>query len=531
AEPRWVAFTFIATRDPAGKVVRWTGTIADIDDAKRDLATVLDAIPGMVALLTPASEVDVVNNELMTYVGKPLEEIKQWGTNGIVFPEDVPRTAAALMEAMSTGQPYEMEVRIRRFDGTYRWNQTRGLPFRDASGGIVRWYAMVADIDERKRAEEGLRESEERYALAVAGSDDGVWDVDFAAGRAFISARARELAGLPPGPEMVSMDEWFASLPLHPDDVARRHAAVQAHLSGRTPAYEGEFRFRHPDGVYRWRRLHGLCQRDARGKPHRMAGSISDVDVRRRAEEALRLSEERDALPLGAAEEGHFDNDLETDKMFVSARLNEIYGLAPVASVADRREFLERLPIHPEDRHLVADLGKSDWPAQDVYEVEYRIIPRPGEVRWIHSRAKVTRDAYGRARRRIGVVADITERKRAEEALREQTDRLQLGQAAMRMIIMDWNVAEDLLSWSDSPEWLRGPAPASGDYPAFKDQVRPEDRDSFLATRGRALETLQVQTTQFRVVRPAAKRTWLLERKQAFAGGDGKAVRMLSAMF
>ena len=122
-------------------------------------------------------------------------------------------------------------------------------------------------------------------------------------------------------------------------------------------------------------------------------------------------------------------------------------------------------------------------------------------------------------------------RKRAEEALREQTERLQLGQAAMRMIIMDWNVTEDLLTWSDSPEWLRGPMPASGRYPRFKDQVHPEDRDRFLATRRRALETLQVQTTEFRVVRTDGEVIWVLERKHAFAGADGKPVRMLAAMF
>src|ERR1700741_2323221 len=120
-----------------------------------------------------------------------------------------------------------------------------------------------------------------------------------------------------------------------------------------------------------------------------------------------------------------------------------------------------------------------------------------GEVRWIQHNGLCVRDASGRAVRWCGSVRDVTERRRAQEALRQQTERLQLGQAAMRMIVMDWNVAEDLLTWSDSPEWLRGPLPASSRYPLFKDQVHPEDRDGFLVTRSRALGTLQVQTTEF----------------------------------
>src|SRR5262245_37059171 len=578
-QTRWVAFTFIASRDPAGKPVRWTGTITDINDAKRDLATVLDAIPGMVALLTPASEVDVVNNELMAYLGKPLEEIKQWGTNGIVLPEDVPRAAAVLRQAVSTGQPYETELRIRRFDGVYRWSQTRGLPFRDSSGGIVRWYAMVSDIDERKRAEEGLRESqeryalavagatdgiwdwdlvtgkyyrsprnqqitmgrpsdgvdtrlpeewaqwfqlhpedapkrdaairehiegrtplyeneyrvlhqdgtchwvqargvcfrdasgralrfagstsdidarkaaeqalrasEERYALAVAGSDDGVWDVDFSAGRVFVSARARELIGVAPGPEMVPIDEFVARLPIHPEDAPRRRAAFEAHLAGETPAYFGEFRLLQPDGVYRWRRLRGLCVRDAAGKPSRMAGSISDIDARKRAEQALRLSEERYALALEASEEGHFDNDLETGEIFVSARLNEIYGFGRQPTVVNRMEFARRLPFHPEDRERVlAEMTRHerDGGAGDLYEIECRIVPRSGEMRWIHARAKVVRDTEGRARRRVGVVADITARKRAEEALKLSEKRYAVAMEVAEEGHFDWNVQTD----------------------------------------------------------------------------------------
>ena len=531
-ETRWLAFNFIATRDTTGNVVRWTGSIADVNDAKRDIATVLDAIPGLVAILTPAGEVDVVNHELVEYCGQPVEAMRQWGTNGTVHFDDLPAVASVFARAIAAGEPYEFEARIRRFDGAYRWNQIRGLPSWDPDGRIVRWFVLLSDIDARKRAEEGLRLSEERYSLAVAGSDDGVWDVDFAAQSVFVSKRARELAGMPPGPEVTSLEEWFAALPIHPEDVPRRIAAMEAHLDGRAAAYEGEFRLRQSDGVYRWRRLHGLCLRNADGEPRRMAGSISDVDTRRRAEDALRLSEERYALALEASEEGHFDIDLQAGEIFVSARVNEIYGFPPQARTMSREEFLNQIPFHPDDRPgVLAAVSKHDWNDRNLQEIQCRIVPRPGETRWIRSRAKVVRDAQGCPRRRVGVLADITERKRAEEALREQTERLQLGQAAMRMIIMDWNIAEDLITWSGSPEWLRGPMPPSGRYPLFKDQIHPEDRDGFLATRQRALETLQVQTTEFRLVRTDGEVIWVLERKHAFAGADDRPVRMLAAMF
>jgi PAS domain S-box-containing protein len=130
----------------------------------------------------------------------------------------------------------------------------------------------------------------------------------------------------------------------------------------------------------------------------------------------LLASEERYGLAMEASEEGHFDTDLETGRMFVSARLNEIYGFSRAAEIADRVEFLNRIPLHPDDRHLLADVIKPDWddPARSAYDFECRIVPRAGEVRWIHTRGMVMRDAEGRARRRVGVVADITERKRAE---------------------------------------------------------------------------------------------------------------------
>jgi len=124
---------------------------------ERESGVIVDTIPGLVAILTPDGTVDVVNHELVEYCGQPLEAMKQWGTNGTVHVEDLPRIGPVFAEAIAAGNPYDFEARIRRFDGIYRWCQVRGLPWRDTSGHIGRWYVVLIDIDERKHAEDALR--------------------------------------------------------------------------------------------------------------------------------------------------------------------------------------------------------------------------------------------------------------------------------------------------------------------------------------------------------------------------------------
>ncbi len=119
---------------------------------------------------------------------------------------------------------------------------------------------------------------------------------------------------------------------------------------------------------------------------------------------------------------------------------------------------------------------------------------------------------------------------KAIEALRAQTERLLLGQAAAGMIVMDWDIQRDIVTWSDSPEWLRGPLPASGKYPLYKDQVHPEDRRNFLDVRQRSIETSSYHDNEYRLVRTDGRVLWVLTHGISVAGADGKAARMLVAI-
>src|SRR5262249_51799074 len=139
-------------------------------------------------------------------------------------PEDSERMVRGIMEhfAGKTAR-FDIQMRVIR-SGETRWVHLTGMTARDRSEAVVRWTGTVRDITEHKRADEALRESEERFARAVAGSSDGVWDIDLVGRTVYFSPRTRELCGLPPGPEVVPLDGWFESLPLHPEDLPKRFA-------------------------------------------------------------------------------------------------------------------------------------------------------------------------------------------------------------------------------------------------------------------------------------------------------------------
>lgn len=159
------------------------------------------------------------------------------------------------------------------------------FPIRDKDGNLVQLGAVVTDITQRKQAEEALRQSDERYELAVRGAGVGIWDYDICTGKVYYSPRWKTLFGYDENEIGDRVDDW-ANL-LHPDERDRILTFQDDFLAGTSPTVTVEYRLRHKDGSYRWIVATGLVLRDEQGKAYRFVGSHGDITDRKHAEEAL----------------------------------------------------------------------------------------------------------------------------------------------------------------------------------------------------------------------------------------------------
>src|SRR5262249_30270590 len=133
-------------------------------ESERSLRSAIDGIPGQVAVFAPNGDVEAVNRQIVEYCGQSLEELKNWGTNGTVHPDDLPHVIEVFAKSIVAGVPYEIEARLRRIDGEYRWFDIRGVPIRDDSGRIARWYSLLTEIEDRTQALARLQQMQSDFA-------------------------------------------------------------------------------------------------------------------------------------------------------------------------------------------------------------------------------------------------------------------------------------------------------------------------------------------------------------------------------
>ncbi len=393
-----------------------------------DFDAIIDLIPAMAWSTTSNGMLDFANQHFLEYIGMTLADIAGENFYRLFHPEDLDHLGSEWRSIMTSKTGREVEGRIRRADGDYRWCSLRQKPRFDADGNVVKWYGVVLDIEDRKQAENALRDtksalaaSEENLRLIINSLPVLVWSARPDGSADFVNKSWLDYAGLP----AEDILEWgFLDL-YHPDDIPgmveiwKRDLEYSDHtqLKGR---------IRGGDGQYRWFYFSGRKLTDANGIVRWFGVNIDIENLQcaenalRKSEQALRESEHKlnliintiPAMAWSCTSDGQLEYWNKNLIDFVGLPFEEIVGFG-----------FYRM-FHPDDVERMRSSWDEVVATKKPSPVDARIRRFDGEYRWFNLQQSPLLDAQGDVVRWYGVVVDIEDRKRAEESLRQSQSRL-----------------------------------------------------------------------------------------------------------
>jgi PAS domain S-box-containing protein len=372
-----------------------------------------DAAPVMIWLAGTDRFRTYFSKGWLDFTGRALDQELGDGWTVGIHPEDHERYVLSYTSTFNAGEPFELEYRLRRHDGEYRWIVDRGEALLDRDGAFTGYIGSCIDIDERKEAEQAVHDAAARLAAIVDTAVDGILTIDERGQIDSVNPAVTRIFGYLPE-EMLGrnvrmlMPEPYRSE--HDEYLSRYLDTDEKRIIGIGREVEGQ---RKDGSTFPLELTVSETLLDGRRV---FTGLVRDVTDRKEAERNLRESEARLSLALLAGRMGVWEWDIETGEARWSPMLEQIHGLQPGTFGGTFGDF-ER-GVHGDDRGRVLQTMRQALDGGD-YHVEYRIVRPDGEVLWVEARGRVFRDGEGRPRRMVGVCMDITQRKRVEAELRQ----------------------------------------------------------------------------------------------------------------
>ncbi|WP_138499588.1 PAS domain-containing protein [Nostoc sp. PA-18-2419] len=401
-------------------------------DSQRLFQKIADTLPGLLYIYDVIEQQNCyVNYEIAEVWGYTPEQIQAMGTelfNQLLHPEDLPRLHNYQKKFNSAGRQevLSFEYQIRHANGEWRWFCSYDTVYSRTAEGLPHHILGIAfDVTDRRRTEISLRQSNERFELAAAAVNCVIYDWEIHRNSVERTEGLTQVFGYTQQEAQPTFEWWQEHI--HPDDQQMvSDEFIASMVNGNR--YRIKYRVRHKDGRYLWVEDQGFAVRDTNGQVVRVVGASTDIseqqaalDDRQQAETKLRESEERIRLATNAAEVGMWFWNLLTKELIWTDKCKQLFGLSSEAEIS-YEIFLNY--VHPEDRISVEEAIARSLAAKVDCEVEYRTIWLDGSIHWIDAKGRVFYDTDGKALRIMGTAQDITQRKHAENTLRQRETQL-----------------------------------------------------------------------------------------------------------